>query len=196
MKKLIALMMTVAVAGVATADISVDFKSGGVPLLLAGEVAPSPTTMLAAGSLVQLVWKSDATGYQSADLDSSLVNSGEFVLSSGAANFGGMFAFGSALYGNSDVGGADITSGAFYGRIFDSADGAVGSYFLEMGLQGPGLNTFSALDPSTSYTGNLNDIGMAAIDAQGTQVIPEPATLGLMGIAGLGMFLARKKTRA
>lgn len=26
--------------------------------------------------------------------------------------------------------------------------------------------------------------------------IPEPATLGLMGIAGLGMFLARKKSRA
>ena len=27
------------------------------------------------------------------------------------------------------------------------------------------------------------------------EVIPEPATLGLMGIAGLGMFLARKKAR-
>jgi hypothetical protein len=27
------------------------------------------------------------------------------------------------------------------------------------------------------------------------QVVPEPATIGLMGVAGLGMFLARKKTR-
>lgn len=30
---------------------------------------------------------------------------------------------------------------------------------------------------------------------QSWQAIPEPATIGLMGIAGLGMFLARKKTR-
>mgnify|MGYP003573283988 CR=1 FL=1 len=28
------------------------------------------------------------------------------------------------------------------------------------------------------------------------EAIPEPATIGLMGIAGLGMFLARKKVRA
>jgi hypothetical protein len=27
------------------------------------------------------------------------------------------------------------------------------------------------------------------------EVVPEPATIGLMGIAGLGMFLARKKSR-
>lgn len=28
-----------------------------------------------------------------------------------------------------------------------------------------------------------------------SQVVPEPATIGLMGVAGLGMFLARRKTR-
>ena len=27
------------------------------------------------------------------------------------------------------------------------------------------------------------------------EVVPEPATLGLMGVAGLGMFLARRKSR-
>ncbi len=33
------------------------------------------------------------------------------------------------------------------------------------------------------------------LESGGTTVIPEPATLGMMAIAGLGMFLARKKTR-
>ncbi|MDZ8117920.1 PEP-CTERM sorting domain-containing protein [Pontiella agarivorans] len=37
--------------------------------------------------------------------------------------------------------------------------------------------------------------GGAADGSVTVQVIPEPATIGLMGIAGLGMFLARRKAR-
>jgi hypothetical protein len=60
------------------------------------------------------------------------------------------------------------------------------------------------------YTFNIKDMAAVGVPAPalpqdvvipnlvaGTTVtvIPEPATLGLMGIAGLGMFLARKKAR-
>ncbi|WP_372808530.1 PEP-CTERM sorting domain-containing protein [Pontiella sp.] len=37
-------------------------------------------------------------------------------------------------------------------------------------------------------------MSVGALDAN-IEVIPEPATLGLMGVAGLGMFLARRKAR-
>ena len=65
---------------------------------------------------------------------------------------------------------------------------------------------FGLIDVSAAY--KINNLGAtpAPSDIQefdaglvkmtGTVVaIPEPATLGLMGIAGLGMFLARKKAR-
>lgn len=56
------------------------------------------------------------------------------------------------------------------------------------------LASLGALDaPETVFFDNG---GAGVFDLDGSVVVvPEPATLGLMGIAGLGMFLARRKTR-
>jgi len=48
--------------------------------------------------------------------------------------------------------------------------------------------------PQTTIFDNGGTGGIADGSIQVT-VIPEPATIGLMGIAGIGMFLARRKTR-
>tara|TARA_E500000178_G_C17016809_1_gene753418 strand:+ start:682 stop:1275 length:594 start_codon:yes stop_codon:yes gene_type:complete len=197
MNKTNVIIALVAIASIATADISVETLSN-VGLLKAGETAPSGTTVLDSGVLVQLVWTASSDGYQSGGLEADLANDGEIILTSGAADQSwGRFNFGGALYTDSDVGGADVNSGYFFARVFDSAAPAVGASFVEFGRQGPALSEFDAQNAATAYTGNMNDLGnWAAIDSQGTTVIPEPATIGLLGIASAGLFAARRKTQA
>jgi len=196
MKKITTLVAAFAAATVASADISVNFAASGSGLLLAGETAPSGSTVLGAGNLVQLVWSASNAGYQSDDLGLSLVGAGETILATATTTFGGNFNAGSGVYGDSDVGGADINTGYFFARVFDSATPVADAYFLEMGIEGSSLTEYSNLDAGSVYSDSLNDIGFTAIDAQGTRVIPEPATIGLLGIAGAGLYAARRKTYA
>ncbi|MBN2164335.1 MAG: PEP-CTERM sorting domain-containing protein [Pontiellaceae bacterium] len=196
MKKTIVLAM-LGIASVASADIAVDIvNSAG--FLKAGETAPSGTAVLPTGTLVQLIWSASAAGYQTDNLNATLLNAGEYLLFSGNANdVWGKFSLGTAVAGDDMVGGADINSGYFYARIFDTADGAIGSSFLELGLQGSDLMEYVPGPPpdgTTIYSSSFNDTAWTAIDSQGTTVIPEPATIGLVGVAGLGLFLARKKS--
>ena len=196
MKKITTLVAAFAAATVASADISVNFAASGSGLLLAGETAPSGSTVLGAGNLVQLVWSASNAGYQSDNLGLSLVGAGETILATATTTFGGNFNAGSGVYGDSDVGGADINTGYFFARVFDSATPVANAYFLEMGIEGSSLTEYSNLDAGSVYSDSLNDIGFTAIDAQGTRVIPEPATIGLLGIAGAGLYAARRKTYA
>lgn len=196
MKKITTLVAAFAAVTVASADISVNFAASGTGLLLAGETAPGPTSILGAGNLVQLVWSGSNTGYQTDDLDLSLANGGETILATTVTTLGGNFDAGGAVYADSDVGGVDINNGYFFARVFDSAAPVAGASFIEMGIQGSSLNEYVVTDPASPYTDSLNDLGFTAIDAQGTTVVPEPATIGLMGIAGLGMFAARRKVQA
>lgn len=196
MKKITTLVAAFAAATVASADISVNFAASGTGLLLAGETVPGGSTVLGAGNLVQLVWSASNTGYQSDDLDLSLANAGETILATTTTTFGGNFNAGSGVYGDADVGGVDINTGYFFARVFDSAAPVANAYFLEMGIEGSSLTEYSNLDAGSVYSDSLNDIGFTAIDFQDTQVIPEPATIGLLGIAGAGLYAARRKTYA
>ena len=55
-------------------------------------------------------------------------------------------------------------------------------------------------DPAAAYTPTQTIPAADVTIAMGSQdwlaVVPEPATIGLMGIAGLGMFLARRRSRS
>ena len=58
------------------------------------------------------------------------------------------------------------------------------------------LVTDRVVGPTDPAEGLNFDAGGTGVNANTTVIaIPEPATFGLMGIAGLGMFLARKKAR-
>jgi hypothetical protein len=194
MKKTMVMLAAVAVAGMAMADLSVEYKLGA-PISTAGHTG-SP--YMASGSLCQLIWRADNVGYQAADITDaiSLTRAGDvLLLSSACGNAGTRSSLGSTVYTDADVGQA-VNTGYFFARIFDSAAPVVGSYFIDVGIQGPALKAYSATDPLSAYVGNIAGTANVAIDAFGTQVIPEPATFGMMAIAGLGLFLARKKTRS
>ena len=197
MKKITTLVAAFAAATVASADISVNFAASGTGLLIEGATfPPTGSTILGAGNLVQLVWSDSNAGYQSDDLGLSLVAAGETILATTTTSIGGNFNAGSGVYGDADVGGVDINNGYFFARVFDSAAPVANAYFLEMGIEGSSLTEYSNLDAGSVYSDSLNDIGFTAIDFQDTQVIPEPATIGLLGIAGAGLYAARRKTYA
>jgi len=82
-----------------------------------------------------------------------------------------------------------------YSIIADAAsiaDISVGDYIGISAVAGPlnELQADSALPPNPHQ--EFKTGGTVAVNVQ---VIPEPATVGLMGIAGLGLFLARRKAR-
>ena len=91
--------------------------------------------------------------------------------------------------------GAYLGSGELFARIWNPADASAGGpwYYQSAILVANNLDPLASPPPTPDGL----DIGggQAGQIANMGQVIPEPATLGLMGIAGLGMFLARRKVR-
>ena len=89
---------------------------------------------------------------------------------------------------------AFLGAGEVSGRIYNGDE----SVFFQGHIQTM-TDKIIGSPPPTQELYNLGENGtaFAGQDAAGNvyQVIPEPATLGLMGVAGLGMFLARKKSR-
>ncbi|MDF7805830.1 PEP-CTERM sorting domain-containing protein [Pontiellaceae bacterium B12219] len=197
MKKTLVMVLGVALVGASMADVVIDFKTTAPVFKPGGTQIPGD--LLDVGAVAQLVWSaSPLADYQTSNIDLSLGNGlqrdGEYILTTYvSAGPGGGVQAGSGTYGNDDVGGNDIHQGYFFGRIFQTT-GAVNDYFIEFGIQNPELKTFVDTDPTSDYDTTMLSVS-TDIAAYGTQVVPEPATLGLMGIAGLGMFLARKKTR-
>lgn len=203
MKKVMSICAAVvAVAGVASADLSVDWFNTSVA------VTDDGATSFINDNLVQLIWSASsdslaAGGYAVAG-GSALA--GEYILNSTtdhAANppvgFWGPLA---AVYGGADVGGADINTGYFFTRVFETATADAGTAFYDTARVDASAWVYDNLVPGSTYSQEFleNNTPYAAggsldVNANGTTVIPEPATIGLMGIAGLGMFLARRKSR-
>ena len=200
MRKISIVAVAILVAGYASADIATGFNSLP-PVFEAG----SPGVVLTGGFTAQLIW-SDVAPSGVLDL-SGKANANEVILVTetgfspatfdAAVSQNGGFAF---QFDDVDVGGLDINSGYLYSRIIEGPAITAGAWYLQSSLAqlGAGLPVYT--NPDTTVNPPIYSTSILAapvtIDADGLQVIPEPATFGLMGIAGLGMFLARKKTRS
>ena len=197
MKKVITMVAMVAAASVATADLSVNFNNQGVGIASGGT---TPGEAVAQGSLMQLVWSATGvttSGGNSYDVGAGKALAGEYILDEQVTiNTFGFYGPNTGVYGNADVGGADINSGFFFLRAFESATGANGESFSDFAAVDSSAWVYNAIDTGTIYQGNLTGgTGGTFVDiaSAGTTIVPEPATIGLMGIAGLGLFASRKK---
>ena len=97
---------------------------------------------------------------------------------------------GTDVYTDSDVGEVDINAGYFFVRVFDSAAMGLGDNYLQQYAQGPSLTEYDFQAASTIYDTN-GSLG-GAIDAQGYQIIPEPAVASLIGVAAVGFLAGRR----
>jgi hypothetical protein len=212
MNKVIMMAAVFAVGvGIANADLSVKWFNGKI-------IVDDGSGGLADGAKVQLLWSQ--TGIQTAGggtfaVENGALLAGEFLLqetvtlgSGGGqpANYG-LWSPLTGVWGNADVGGADINTGFFYTRIFNTT-GVANESFLDYGqvdasawVYDDGATSSPPVpDPATIYQLNAlpgADFTSVALDLNGSTVVavPEPATFGMMGVAALGMFLARKKNR-
>jgi hypothetical protein len=81
--------------------------------------------------------------------------------------------------------------GLFSADFASLATAGVGDFIGFTAVAGPLVD----LQPNLALPPNAAQILAGGAIQTNIEIIPEPATLGLMGIAGLGMFLARRKTR-
>ena len=179
------------------ADIGIHFFASGNAILKSGETSLSMSSVLGAGNLVQLVWSTSNWGYQNNNLDLSLVNTGETILDTTTTSFGGSFNAGTSFYTNDDVNGLNINDGYLFARVFESSNPSNGDYFLEMGLLHSSNVVVNSPVYGENYSRSLNDLGDGPIDSQSTIVgiIPEPATVSLIGIRFVGLTIYRRKDK-
>jgi len=107
------------------------------------------------------------------------LTTGYFAEPDGGINYQGYYAYALVF----DLPYANFTGGSIGGDVTKIAGG---TYYDITAAFGGLANPNPPNTPQTFNPGNLKT---------DTPVVPEPATIGLMGIAGLGMFLARRKSR-
>ncbi len=182
MKKSAMIAVAAMVAGVASADLSVSWisQTGAVE-------GTSGGNDFLVGSTIELIY-SDA-GVITVAGGYVLPEIGETVLATGVTGGNSLWNFANETF----IG--DYTSGFFFTRVYEN-DGSAGEFFLDVAMAAGTDWVFDDQNPGTAYGSDVVS-GIQYIGANETKVaVPEPATLGLMGIAGLGMFLARKKARS
>lgn len=196
MKKSIVLLVCLLAAGVALADLDIEFNNNGTAVALTDGATPVDQ------ALVQLIWASTSPVAQ-AGSDATL-GSGEFLLSDYLTASGSAGTFDPKVvttYLDANVGNNDVNNGYFFVRIFDNSAKAEGAWYLQFNLAGPSLTEYDVEPRPTQYiTGNMIDdaVGgsgqfIALNDSNfGHQAIPEPAVAGLIGIFGAGMIFARR----
>jgi hypothetical protein len=188
MKKVIVLSVGM-MAAVAFGDIGLIWENPGFYTDEGGNYDVGPLT-------TQLIWSelepATPTGASTdtavtLSLGGLIASQGEVELDSGSYDYAQFLNTTPAVYADSDVGSKDVNAGWLFVRAWNQE----GTYYAQSDALAPTLTEYDALTPSTIFdvkgeaTGTLTDI----------EAIPEPATLGLMGIAGLGIYLARRKAR-
>jgi hypothetical protein len=193
MKKLI--IALVATASIASADITVnlftaygflDNDNADAVLLNTGETA-----------LIQLInaganGTADAVSAAGGGMfgDDVLIGSVSITATAtGAADYTGYAVLSGTTFEEAGTAGADV-----FARIYQDSTASVGSlYYDGFILAAPDVDLDGSPTPTaTPYNFGGND-GVETADF--ATVIPEPATIGLMGIAAAGLFTARRKVR-
>ena len=184
MKSIIAMFVAFAVATVASADIAIN---------LVNNAGYSATDDGSGQYVVQLV-QNDLGTAATVD-ESNLLNAGDTLLTSytSAAGFAELLVLKVLVH---MLHQDQVTSII---RIFDlgAGNGDVGSAW-EIGNASAGFIEYDSLNPGTIYSTDGIVSSPFTLGASGTavNVIPEPATIGLLGIAGAGLYAARRKTVA
>ena len=191
MKKIVVIMATTLIAGIASADLAVLLKNTGGIVTQAGSGGGAGV----ADVLVQLVWSPTDTA--EAGIGASL-GTGEHLLTSMlvSGTWGTWNSPSEDLYNDLLVGGNDgedtvILEGYIFVRIFDNAATEENDYYLQQYVQAPSLAQYNSLLPDTIYDTN-GALGGMDINAQGNQVIPEPTVAALLGIFGSSMLVGRR----
>jgi hypothetical protein len=193
MKKILIALVAVVAGATVQADIYMNFISsfgfegpgGGTPLL----------TSNGQQALIQLIVDVDNDGIDG-PAGIGGVTSGDDVVIFQAFSPAAIVGDGNTEYGLfTEIVGpvAGYAGGTVYGRIFQDVAASAGSWYYEGHLQ-VASNFIPPVGapplPTEEY-----DLGQGGAVFVNQQVIPEPATIGLMGVAGLGLFLARRKAR-
>ena len=190
--KAIGTLMAFLVAGIAYADIDIEFDNTGGTVTEGGSGGTVGIDVV----LAQLIWTASVPTAQ-AGIGGAL-GTGEVLLDTVTTTLGMWGTWGDQdqpveTYLDSDVGGVNINNGYFFVRLFDIANTAVDDYYLqwESAEWSPALTEYNTEPRPTQY---LTDTKLFAadIDEHGNQVIPEPAVAGLIGIFGAGMIFARR----
>ena len=195
MKKLSFLVALFAVASTATADISVNFQQSS------GNLANNEfTALLTTGTYVGLYWSATDAAADTT-LNTSGESSNDILLSSTTSTGGGgIFDLGSIVADDPDVSNVDINNGYLFVRFFDTAT-VNGGFYYQHNIDDDGTLTEFTVggfpQSGNTYNGGTSTAFVGSVTAVNTAyVIPEPATIGLMGIAGAGLFAARRKKHA
>jgi hypothetical protein len=177
MKKVITMIAAAVVASTATADIvAIDFVNlAGYEGSFAGDYT------------IQLV-------HNASDVATSV---GLDLLGSGDAELATVdsLAPNAATFSSQGVGQYDIAnSGEIVIRVIEQGytAGSVGSQFV---VASAAFTVYDSLNPATIYSteGAISGGFTEGVSGEQFTVVPEPATIGLMGIASLGLFAARRK---
>ncbi len=195
-KKYMIVACLVAVAGVSSADFAYNWMN------VEYAISIDSTTVLNDGALIQLIWRPDNTADRTvskAGIGGAVDASGGEILISSAFTLSptgpppdfGLWVDNIYVIFESTI--PDVHSGYIFTRIFQDGTADFGDIYYDTEYLSSSL-VYEELDVNSIETANTvtDDVEISSL---GTTVIPEPATIGLMGIAGLGMFLARRKVR-